>query len=363
MNEDEKSIEGNDDVEDAILIDVTPEPEPVKPPSRLSRGLLVGFTMVVVLAIFLSGAIFAPEIRNMIPGLETETPVAAPQQSPDPVLLQRISQLEMQISTLENAPAPQSTTTDLSPIERQLENAASQMDQMRTQIQSLRSQLAELRNRPAATSSNNDAEIAALTSELKAMRNRLSQIEALRPAGIDAMQPMTIAAMARLRQSVEQGTGFAPALKGVEQLLIARGTVPVAVGNALDLLSTSARTGVPAITVLQKEFTDIAGDMVAQDSLPDDADWWDRTVATLSGAITIRETGELEGNSTEARVARAELALKAGDLKSALTDIKAITSRAADVAAPWVAKAQSRMDAIEALDTLDTILLEGGFSS
>ena len=361
MSETEKSIEDNDDVEDAILIDVTPEPETAKPPSRVRRGLLVGFTLMAVLAVFLSGAIFAPEIRSLIPRLATDAP-AVP--TPDPAaLLDRIRQLETQIAALENAPEPQTADTDLSYLERQLENTASQMDQMRAQVQTLASQLADLRNRPASTSGNNDADITALTSELNTLRSRLSQIEASRPGAIESMQPMTIAAMARLRQAVEQGTGFAPALKGVEQLLIARGTVPVAAGDAFDLLSKSAQTGVPPITVLQQEFADIAGDMVAQDSLPEDADWWDRTVAAVSGAITIRETGELEGDSTEARVARAELALKAGDLNKALNDIKTITSRAADVAAPWVSRAQSRANAVAALDTLDAILLEGDLSS
>ncbi|MDA0339041.1 MAG: hypothetical protein O2910_04270, partial [Proteobacteria bacterium] len=144
MSETEKSIEDNDDVEDAILIDVTPEPETAKPPSRVRRGLLVGFTLMAVLAVFLSGAIFAPEIRSLIPRLATDAP-AVP--TPDPAaLLDRIRQLETQIAALENAPEPQTADTDLSYLERQLENTASQMDQMRAQVQTLASQLADLRN-------------------------------------------------------------------------------------------------------------------------------------------------------------------------------------------------------------------------
>ena len=59
-----------------------------------------------------------------------------------------------------------------------------------------------------------------------------------------------------------------------------------------------------------------------------------------------------EGNDPDAVLSRAEAALVAGDLPAALAEIAALPPVAQEVLSPWVATAQTRLNAIAAVADL-----------
>ena len=80
----------------------------------------------------------------------------------------------------------------------------------------------------------------------------------------------------------------------------------------------------------------------------------------LESLVTIRpvaEGGEVAGNSTLDRLARAEDQLARGNLPGAVSELSALTGSARDAAAPWIARAQARFATDAAAKKLAAALL------
>lgn len=361
--------DAEDAPEDVVVIDVTPDEDdkPADPaPKKRRRAPLLIAALILILAVLAGGVYFAPQIRTYIPGLE-ETPKAdAPAPAPadnrlSDELTRQMAALDRRLTALENRPVPQAGDVDLSPLEDQLRNTARGMQDLRSLMEDMSRRIALLEERPVASDTPGvDPQVVdRLRAEVSSLRNQLAALEFAPKDSPEVIEPLTVVALARLRQAVELGQSYAPALKGVEQLLVARGTVSASAGRALQTLETSADEGISTFPALSDAFTDIASDIVAKENMPEDPSWWDRTVSTVSGAVTVRSTGNLEGNSTEARVARAEVALEASDLATAVGEIDGITGGGKNVARIWLEAAKKRLAALAALDTLEAELLEG----
>lgn len=354
---------------DAVEATAEPEDSPVRPRSK--RGLMTSVLLVVLVAVFAAGAVFAPEVRQAIPGLEQVMPTATSNSSAngaDPALTQRLTRLEQQVSTLESTPAPASAAPpDLTEINRRLDDLAASIQALQDTAGQGSDQVAQAQARTEAQTQTLTNRITALRQDMGTLSARVSDLEQAvterRAAEADTLSPMTIVALGRLRQAVDQGLGFAPALESVEQLLVARGTVPATTGKALETLEQTAASGVPTLSTLHDDFESIAGHIVAAESLPEDADWWDRTVAAVTGTLTIRQTGDIDGDDAEARVARAEVVLNAGDLDKAITEISGLEGSSARVATDWLNEAKARQAALAAVDTLEATLLNTAATS
>ena len=72
---------------------------------------------------------------------------------------------------------------------------------------------------------------------------------------------------------------------------------------------------------------------------------WSRFVANAKSLVTIRRTGEISGDTTEAIVARMEERLETGDLAGAVAEGDALQGPARDAAAGWLADARARLEA------------------
>jgi hypothetical protein len=114
-----------------------------------------------------------------------------------------------------------------------------------------------------------------------------------------------------------------------------------------------AGDGVATVDELTREFSGLAGEIIAT-SKSNPQGWaakiWDR----LSGVISVRRTGEVEGDSAQARVARAELRLAERDLPSAVLELGALDGAAATAVKPWLDRARARMIADQASALITT---------
>lgn len=81
---------------------------------------------------------------------------------------------------------------------------------------------------------------------------------------------------------------------------------------------------------------------------------WSGLWANFIATISARPTGEVAGNSTAERIARAEVRMKAGDLAAAVKELGAIRGAARGPLQPWLAQASARVRLEAALAKLNT---------
>jgi hypothetical protein len=247
----------------------------------------------------------------------TATP-AAP--APDPALAQRLDDLQKRIETL---------------------------DQGATANQALRGEIEAL-----------TAALGKASDNAKALEQRIAELEKTAAArqnvdqrSLDAARFSAVTALAaRLRANVEDGRPFAQELAALKPLLAGDQELSDAAA-ALDKLSG----GSAGLGALRQSFPGIARKIVAAGQ--DDAaqGWWDRMLARLSSVVSVRRVGDVQGDSVEAHVARAERALDNNRLDQAVAELKPLTGKAAQAAAPWLDKAQQQLAASQAADKLQAL--------
>lgn len=208
-------------------------------------------------------------------------------------------------------------------------------------------------------------DIDALTAELgkaadraNRLEQRLTELEKTAAArqnvdqrSLDAARFSAITALAaRLRGNVEDGRPFAQELAALKPLLAGDKQLADA-ADALDSLSG----GSAGTSALRQSFPQTARAIVAAGK--DDAaeSWWDRMLARLSSVVSVRRVGDVQGDSVEARVARAEIAINNNRLDQAVAELKPLTGKAAQAAAPWLDKAQKQLAAGQAADRLQAL--------
>ena len=82
--------------------------------------------------------------------------------------------------------------------------------------------------------------------------------------------------------------------------------------------------------------------------------WWPAIQRWLAGLVTVRRLGEVEGDTAEAIVARAEARLGAENLAGALTELEKLSGAQAAAAADWVQAAGARLAAERGLHEVET---------
>jgi hypothetical protein len=221
---------------------------------------------------------------------------------------------------------------------------------------------------PAPSNAETEKEIAVLTREIAALRTTLSaldqavatqrdQAKALsdaigaRSSGeqkalVAARASTVIGLAARLAGSIDAGVPFAAELNLLQ---------PLAQGDAklteiVAALQPYARTGVASRAALDAEFPAVAKAALAED-VADDS-YGERLLGKLRGLVSLRRVGDVPGDTTEARLARAEQALHAGDVAKAAELVKSLPSQTGKATASWLAKADAHLAAKRSLDQL-----------
>ena len=231
---------------------------------------------------------------------------------------------------------------------------------------------------PAAPSPEQEKELATLRLELATMRNTVQTMDqtiavqrdqtkllaeavdkargeaSARNAGEQkAMSAARASALigiaARLSAAVESGLPFATDLA-----LLA----PLAQGDAkltesAKALQTYAQTGVASRAALVAEFPAVAKAALADD-LADDS-FGERLLGKVRALVSLRRVGnDVEGDGTEAKLARAEAALEAGDLSKAVALVKTLPPATARATAGWLSRAEANLAAKQAADQISS---------
>lgn len=216
----------------------------------------------------------------------------------------------------------------------------------------LSQEIATLKSDLAAQKGAADAAVAAVNAAAETARAALAEAEAQAQALKTEAEKATAdatarAALGRIEAAVETGAPFVTAV----QALTAAGTeVPAPLADA-------ATTGLPTLAALQTSYPEDAR-LALDDSLR--ADMGDSTMDRL-GAFLRTQTGARsltprEGTDPDAILSRAEAALQAGDLTTALAEIATLPEAGQAALATWTGAAQARLAATSALAALSATL-------
>ncbi len=144
-----------------------------------------------------------------------------------------------------------------------------------------------------------------------------------------------------LRAAV-RGGAYRVELDAVAQLI--EGSAWREDASVRDALATLARykeTGVPTLAQLRARLAGSAGAIAGARVAP--GTWVDRLLDRAAQVVVIRKVGEIEGENAEARLARAERRLEAGDVAAAVSELGGLGGGAAQAAAPWLADAAATL--------------------
>jgi uroporphyrinogen-III synthase len=163
---------------------------------------------------------------------------------------------------------------------------------------------------------------------------------------IAARASAVIGIAARLSAALESGLPFAVDLGLLTPLL--QGDAKLA--EIATSLQPYGASGVATRSALAGEFPAVAKAALADD-LADDS-FGERLLGKLRGLVSLRRVGDIEGDSVEAKLARAEAALEAGDLAKAVTQVKSLPPQTNKATAAWLARADAHLAAERAIQQL-----------
>jgi uroporphyrinogen-III synthase len=282
----------------------------------------------------------------MSPPEDLERRVAALEAQPGAPLPQ-LEAMNAAVAALEKSLAELKTAVGAAPAGAEV----AALEQLRAEM------LAELDRRIAALPAPDAAPLQALKDELAALREQLARLDRQQqelaaappptaPAGEAATAALALAVVS-LGNALRAGQPYAGEFAVVRELAAG----DAALEPALAQLGARAETGIATLETLRQELAALApaiaeAEGAAGEGVVDDL------LAGLSGLVSVRPTGEVEGDSAAARVARAELRLSEGDLVAALGELQALEGEAAAAAQPWLQRAEAHQSALAALDQL-----------
>lgn len=229
-------------------------------------------------------------LATRLADLEAEI-AALPAAAPDSGLSEEVAALAAQLEALAAAPAspPDSAARD--------SNAAA--------LAALETQLAQLQKDSADTA----ARLADTESRIEALADQAEQAAESQGARL----PFVFSA---LESAFASGRPYHSELAALQQ---AWPQAPIP-----QVLATNAPTGLPRPDDVARRFTATIPDMLAGRPANADASWQDGAMDWVRGVIAIRPTGEIEGDSPEAQVARLEMAMSRRDFVAARDALAAL---------------------------------------
>lgn len=198
------------------------------------------------------------------------------------------------------------------------------------------------------------AETDRLMTSLTAMSRRLESLESAASRPALSPEPVQgsalVLAVGQLREALNKSGPFSATLNSVR---VVGGADPLIVSE-LEVLAPLAATGVATKNRLIAMFDVAAAEAARAAIAPEGSGWIDRTVQRLASVVTIRREGaNVEGNSAQAILARAEARLVARDLEGADKALAALTGAPAAAMAVWRNELAARISAEGALDRLN----------
>ncbi len=128
-------------------------------------------------------------------------------------------------------------------------------------------------------------------------------------------------------------------------------------GGALAQLGSYAKTGLASEVTLFNQFESLLEAALVADLKGDGKSVLDKFIGNAKSIISIRRTGNIEGDETEAVLARIEVAVMAKDLSGAVAQADGLKGPAKAVFATWVAGAKSRLAAKDLMRQVSSDIL------
>ncbi len=236
-------------------------------------------------------------------------------------------------------------------------------DETDLRMAALEAGLAALENRPVpdiptpgAPDPATAQALDSMESTLAALLDRMVELESrLQRAELsDQVGWALVISGAELRTALRGSAPFAAELKTFRGAVAALGGGDGLLNAALAAVDAYASEGIPTLESLNGELAALAPRLMAvsgqEETSLEEKDWITELRGRLASLVTIRRTGSgVTGSSAEAVVARAEAALAAGDLKTAVTEMETLQGDSALLAAPWLAGARGRLAAEQSL--------------
>ena len=321
-------------------------------------GMLVAVGAVVAIAVL--GAITWPQWKDAVApaAVEEASPAPPPAPAPGPAptaaaptVAAELDALRARIGELEARPAlsdAAATTERLDRVEGSIAALAARPEApagLVQEVEALSAQLAEIRKTTADA-----AAVLRLADRLDKVEADLRDIQSRRSSAA-----ALLLAVGQLREAVNGAMAFEAELRAV--LVLAPQDAEMA--GVMETLKPRAAAGIPTRMVLAERFGALAPALVRSDLLPAGQSWWRDTVNRMASLLTVRrEDGEAAGNSPAAVVARAQAALRRGDLAGAIAQAETLDGAAAETVAPWLADARARLAADKALGILTAAVVD-----
>lgn len=266
-----------------------------------------------------------------------------------------IASLGERIDRLEKELAAASETPDsAAALREQIDTLAADTQQLKSALDDTRSSMRELEGKVGEMSQSLppagiadqvgsidalvralDLRLAALAPDVQKMEERVAVLEQAEEDPDAAARAALGLALANLARAAESAGSFETELGAVRAFLPDE--------PALGDLSGAASAGVPTRAALEARFPALARNIFDAERHAGEDGWWSRFTANAKSLITVRRTGEISGDTTEAKVARMEERLKVHDLAGAVAEAKTLEGPAAEAAAPWITDASDRL--------------------
>ncbi|GAA6155870.1 hypothetical protein NBRC116588_13430 [Pyruvatibacter sp. HU-CL02332] len=282
------------------------------------------------------------EIDGRLADTETAVGVAATAVQPDQIeaLQTIITALETRVAASEEAVQnAASAERRVAAMEAGVAAIGSQQTTQGTQLGTMQAELGALSARADATKDTLAAQsdrLSSLAAADDATEARLATVEARVDRPEAARRAALGIALASLAGAANDGKPFESELAAVDQL--APGAEQVAA------LEQAASTGVADASSLLRSFQPAAREAMRAEAAGAADSVWQRFTGNALSLITVRQTGAVEGDGLEARLARTEAALSDGDVSAAVAEAAAIEGPAAEALAPWLETARARAD-------------------
>ena len=391
-NEEMTASEAPEQVEDAEIVDESPEPveepsqeaphAPLPAPAEPRRG--PGVVPLLLGGVVAAGLGYGAAYMGLSTGTAQDDGTAAAlvalqetlegQTATLAALATRTAALEGQIEAMPPAPEP----VDLAPLGAQIDALGARIDAAGGQISGLTDRIAYLETLPLGAGGeggDNSAALAAAVAQMQAALQEqtasLAEQQAANEAMAAELQAAATAAEERIaaaetRAEARVSAATAQAALGQLRIAVATGApfagalADVAAGAEVevpDALAAAAETGVPTLEELQSSFP-----AAARAALPvairetAGEGTMNRVTAFLQSQVGGRSLEPQEGDSADAVLSRAEAALREGDLAATVAELSGLPDEALAMMADWRASAQTRIAALEAMDAFAAAL-------
>ena len=256
----------------------------------------------------------------------------------------QLETVKQQFSELSESVASISTT-DNSQSTALVEEATAKIADLSAKITEVSKNAGDAKAATEENVSSVENTLGSLQDKLAGLSSRLEKVESIAATPRKDEQRVARAlAVTGLKSAIEAGGNFESALALVESL----GTDI----QATDPLKPFAATGVPTLSALESAFSNLS-DEIIKTSLPtENAGAMDKFFSNIRSLVTIKTTGDVEGNDPQAIVSRIKHGLKNSDLEAVIMEWGSLPDAAKTVSSDWNEMVKARHSANSLIDNL-----------